>query len=223
MKIKGYEITPVRMIVPAIPSLAGNPLDVDRIRAQHEILFNGVRTESTTFSTAEREAEEMLADCRRRVAHHEYHALIELLDANPGFIAHEWVRETYLDLAKKKLFVRRRGRIQGKRLFHPLIVAGLVEHLIATGEAKTTEKAFVRLEELQLLKYETAKDLYYRGRQQDRFRPIFLEFPQFRRLVSVEEGEALLRRARMLQPGETVTYRGVDPVLGETEFVVSSK
>src|SRR6266849_2953892 len=156
--------------------------------ASTKFSFNGVRTEATSYSAAEREAEKMLADCRRRVARREYHALIELLDANPAFIADAWVRATYLDLAKKKLLVRRRGRIEGKRLFHPLIVAALVEHLIATGEVETTERAFVRLEELELLKYETAKDLYYRGRQQDRFRPIFLEFPEFTRRISVDEG-----------------------------------
>jgi len=222
VKIKGYEVTPARMVVPAIPSVAGNPLDVDRIRGQHEVLFNAARTEATTLSAAERETEKMLADCRRRVARREYHALIELLDANPAFIADAWVRATYLDLAKKKLLVRQRGRIEGKRLFHPLIVAGLVEHLIATGEVKTTEKAFARLEELELLKYETAKDLYYRGRQQDRFRAIFLEFPEFTRRISVEEGNALLRCAHVLQAGETVTYRGQDPVLGETELAIRS-
>jgi len=223
VKIKGYEITPVRMIVPAMPAVPDGPLDIDRVRTVQEIPFNGVRTEATTVRAAERKAEEMLADCRRRVEHHQYHALIELLDANPGFIANAWVRETYLELARKKLLVRRRGRIQGKHQFHPLIVAALVEHLIATGQAETREKAFVRLEELKLLSGETAKDLYYRGRRQDRFQPILLEFPEFRRQVSVEEGRALLRKAHVLQAGETVIYIGEDPALGETELAISGR
>ena len=220
MRIKGYEITPTRMIVPAIPTVSGDPLDVNRIRIKQEILFNGVRTEPTTVHAAEREAQEMLAECRRRIAHRQYHALIELLDANPHFIADAWVRGTCVDLAKRKLLVRRPGRIQGKHQFHPLIVAGLVEHLIATGEVKTPERAFIRLEELGVLKYETAKYLYYRGRAQDRFRPILLEFPEFRRRISVEEGEAFIRRTHVLQARETMAYRGEDPVLGEIELVV---
>jgi hypothetical protein len=220
VKIKGYEITPTRMIMPAIPTLSGDPLDVDRIRTRQEILFNGVRTESTTVYAAEREAQEMLASCRRRVAHREYHALIELLDAHPHFIADAWVRATCLDLAKRKLLIRRPGRIRGKYQFHPLMLAGLVEHLIATGEVMTPEGAFMWLEERGVLTYETAKYLYYRGRAQDRFRPILLQFPEFRRRISVEEGEAFIRRAHVLQSGETMTYRGEDPVLGETELVV---
>jgi hypothetical protein len=222
VKIKGYEITPTRMIIPAIPTVSGDPLDVDRVRAKREILFNGVRSESTTVHAAEREAQEMLADCRRRVAHRQYHALIELLDAHPHFIADAWVRETYLDLVKRKLLVRRPGRIQGKYQFHPLMLAGLVEHLIAKGEVTTPERAFMWLEGRGVLTYETAKYLYYRGRTQDRFRPILLQFSEFGRRISVEEGEAFIRKVRVLQAGETMTYRGEDPVVGETELVVKS-
>jgi hypothetical protein len=101
-------------------------------------------------------------------------------------------------------------------------VVGLVEHLIARGHAATPEKAFVELQNLGVLEYGTAKDLYYRGRRQDRFRPILLEFPDLTRRISLEEGNALLHSARVLRPGEKMTYRGHHPVLGETELVIGS-
>jgi hypothetical protein len=220
LTIKGYEITPFRAVVPAIPEVATGSLVPERIKAEQEISIAGLRTEPTTLHSAGEQATEMLAECRRRVSQREYHALIELLDANPAFIADRWVRETLLDLIRRKLLARRRGRIEGKRRFHPLVVVGLVEHLIACGQAATPEKAFVELDNLGVLKYETAKDLYYRGRQQDRFRPILLEFPDLTQRISLEEGNALLHSARVLRPGEKTTYRGHHPVLGETELVI---
>jgi len=220
LTIKGYEITPFRAVVPDIPEVATNSLDPQRIKATQEISITGLRTEATTLHSAGEQAAEMLADCGRRVSRREYHALIELLDANPAFIADRWVRETYVDLAKRRVLTRRRGRIEGKRRFHPLVVAGLVEHLIATGQAATPERAFWFLHEQDVLKYETARDLYYRGRRQDRFRSILLEFPDLTRRISLEEGNALLRSARVLRPGEEMIYRGHHPVLGETELVI---
>jgi len=218
LTIKGYDFTPTRLVLPGIPILPNAPLNVGQVPSEGTILMAGVRTDPTTLHSARREAEEMLANCRGRVAHREYHALIELLDANPAFIADAWVRETYLDLAKKKLLVRRRGRIEGQRRIHPLVVAGLVTHLIDRGEVAGPEKAFGRLEELGLLRYETAKDLYYRGRREDRFQAILLERPELTRRVSTEAGNALLGQIRVLQAGETLTYRGYDPVRGETEL-----
>ena len=222
LTIKGYEITPFRAVIPAIPEVARGSLDPDRIKAAQELSITGLRTEPTPLHSASEEAAEMLADCRRRVRRHEYHALIELLDANPAFIADRWVRETLLDLIRRKLLARRRGRIEGKRRFHPLVVVGLVEHLIARRQAATPEKAFVALDNLGVLKYETAKDLYYRGRRQDRFRPILLEFPDLTRRISLEEGNALLHAARGLRSGEQTIYRVHHPVLGETELVIGS-
>jgi len=209
-------------VIPAVPELPDGEVDVQRLQAKGELSVTGLRTEPCTLNGAQREAQEMLADCRHRVSVGQYHALIELLDANPEFIRDAWVRETYLALAKSNLLRRRRGRIEGKRRFHPLIVVGLVHHLIANGTVATPEKAFYALHDLDLLKYDTAKDLYYRGRQQDRFRPILLEFPEFKQYLSREEGDALLRRVRLLQPHEQITYRGRAAELGEVEFVIKS-
>ena len=39
----------------------------------------------------------------------------------------------------------------------------------------------MRQAKLRILEDETAKDLYYRGRRDDRFRPILIEFPEMSR------------------------------------------
>jgi hypothetical protein len=211
LTIKGYEITPFRAVVPAIPEVATGPLDPGRIKAAQEISITGLRTEATTLHSASGQAAEMLADCRRRVSRHEYHALIELLDANPAFIADRWVHETLLDLIRRKLLARRRGRIEGKRRFHPLVVVGLVEHLIAHGHAATPEKAFVELANLEVLMYETAKDLYYRGRRQDRFRPILLEFPDLTREFHSKKAMRFCARPACFDPARRRPIEAIIP------------
>ena len=51
-----------------------------------------------------------------------------------------------------------------------------MNHLIRMGDAANPEQAFGVLEQAEILKYGTAKDLYYRGVREDRFKPILLEF-----------------------------------------------
>src|SRR5262249_36320182 len=148
------------------------PLPVDALRTGGEFSIAGVRTVATTLETAKREAQAMLEACRARVARGEPWALTELLDANPVFIADPWVRDTLGQFVSARARLRRRGRIRGKYRFHPLVVVGLVEHFLERQEVTSIDEAFHRLEELKILAYDAAKELYYRTRQQDRFRPV---------------------------------------------------
>jgi hypothetical protein len=136
----------------------------------------------------------------------------------PAFMAVAWVRETYWRFIKEGHPLRRRGRIRGKHTFHPLTLVGLVRHLIATRDAKNPEQALGLLEELRVLPYGTAKDLYYRVVQEDRFKPILLEFPEYAQRVPAAELQGVLSRVEMPEPGRPVQRKIQDPRLGEVEI-----
>src|SRR5215831_19811572 len=208
---------PYRMTLPAIPRLGDNPLPVDQIR-MGGFPIAGARTVECTAEEAEREAKEMLKVCRARVNRGERWALTELLDANPAFIADIWVRRTLGQFIEQGVPLRRRGRVRGKYHFHPLVVVGLVEYLLEKGVAKSIDQAFRRLEELRILAYDAAKELFYRTRREDRFKPILVEFPELARRVSAEELAALFPRIAMVEPRSPVVRSFRDPERDEVEF-----
>ena len=219
MKPRVYEMTPFKMSLPAIPRLGDVPLPVDQMRTGGEFSIAGARTLPCSAEGAKREAVEMLEACEARVNGGESWALTELLDANPAFIADGWVRQTLGQFIEQGVPLRRRGRIRGKHQFHPLVVVALVEYLLEKGAAKSVDQAFHHLEDLRILAYDAAKELYYRTRREDRFKPIVLEFPELARRVSAEELAALVPRVEMLDAGSQVTRRFRDPNRGEVEFV----
>jgi len=219
VKPRTYEMTPYRMSLPLIPRLSDDPLPVDQLRMGGDFSIAGARTLQCTAERAEREAEEMLKICRARLSRGERWALTELLDANPAFIADGWVRRTFGQFIEQGVPLRRRGRVRGKYHFHPLVVVGLVEYLLEKGVVKSIDRAFRHLEELRVLAYDAAKELFYRTRQEDRFKPILLRFPELARRVSAQELAALFPQVEMLEPGSPVVRRFRDPERGEMEVV----
>ena len=217
-----FEWTPVRLVLPAIPILDEAPRPLDELRVDHTIRVTGLRTLPTSIEAAEREADAMLAECRTRVEGGHSQALLELLEANPAFVADSWVRETLARLLKAGRLSRRRGRPRDRRQFHPLVVVGLVEHLIGMGDAANPEQALHLLEEIRVLNYGTAKDLYYRSVRQDRFRPILLKFPELAQRLSLEETTAFLSRVEVVQPGRPVHRKTSDPLLGDGDLTVQA-
>ncbi len=103
---------------------------------------------------------------------------------------------------------------------HPLLVVGLVQHLIATGRAANREQAFGKLEELRVLPYDSVKDGFYRGLREKRFRPILLVFHELAQEISAEESAAQLSRGEVLQPGAEITRTWEDPRLGTVKMVL---
>jgi hypothetical protein len=213
-----YEVTPVRIVLPATPTLEATPRALAEVRDQQVIRITGATSLSTTLPDARRKAQAMLDETRARVEGGHPQAILELLDANAAFIAVRWVRETLWRLSREGRLRRRRGRVTGRRRFSPLVVVGLVKHLIQMGEAANPERAFGVLEQAEILKYETAKDLYYRGVREDRFKPILLEFEDLAGSVSEEALRPLLDRAEVLKPGKTIKRKVSDPKLGEVEI-----
>src|SRR5438132_6884588 len=89
-----YEVTPIRIVLPAVGTLEAKPRLLSEVRDEQVIHITGARTFSTTLSDAQREAQAMLAETRGRVEGGHPEAILELLDANAAFIAVRWVRET---------------------------------------------------------------------------------------------------------------------------------
>ena len=218
-----YEVVPVRLVLPAIPTLDATRRPLAELRDEHTIRVTGATTLPCTVSGAEAEVQALLAMCRERVDAGHPEVLLELLDAHPDFIKNRWVRETMGQLARAGKLRRRRGRVRGRRAFHPLIVVGLVNHLIRMGDAKNPEQAFGLLEQLKILKYGTAKDLYYRGVREDRFKPILLAFDDLAECVSEDAVQSMLARAEVLAPGASITRRVSDPELGEVEITFTAR
>ena len=212
-----YELTPFRAVIPCRPVFSG-PLDVDRLRTSKT--FEITAAESVVFqaAAARQEAEMMVADCMRRFRRGDRYALIELLDANPAFILVPWVAEKYFLLLRNGMPLRRPGRVRGKHEFHPLVVVGLVQYLIEAREAKHPHEAFQILRSRRILEYTTARDLFYRGLKEDRFRPVYFEFEHLRRLAPAEEVEPLLSRALSIKPGTKTRAKAMDPALGEVDI-----
>jgi len=213
-----YEVTPIRMVLPAVPTLEAKPHPLSEVRDEQVIHITGATTLSTTLSDAQREAQAMLAETRARVEGGHPEAILELLDANAAFIAVRWVRETLWKLSNEGRLRRRRGRVTGKHRYSPLVVVALVNHLILMGDAANPEQAFGMLEQTKILKYGTAKDLYYRAVREDRFKPILLKFEELASCISEDALRALLDRAEVLEAGKTITRKFSDPELGEVEI-----
>ncbi|MBI4245980.1 MAG: hypothetical protein HY614_02215 [Candidatus Rokubacteria bacterium] len=218
-----YEIVPLRAVLPAIPTLDTTSRPLAELRDEHVIRVTGATTLPCTVAGAEAHAQALLAVCRERVEAGHPEVLLELLDAHPDFIKDRWVRETIGHLARDGKLRRRRGRVRGRRAFHPLIVVGLVNHLIRMGDAQNPEQAFGLLEQLEILKYGTAKDLYYRGVREDRFKPILLAFDDLAECVFQDVLEQMLAGAEVLGPGMTITRRVSDPELGEVEIIFTAR
>jgi hypothetical protein len=217
-----YEWTPFVAYVPAEPVLEDGPLNLNEIDARGEVRITGLNTVPFEMERSRAEAETLLRRCRESLRRGNRFAITELLDANPAFIVVPWVAEELLTLRRGGLSLRRRGRVRGVYRFHPLVVAGLVRHLIARGDASNVDRALQRLAELGLMSYDTAKDLYYRARRNDRFKSVLIEFPQHSVRRSTMETTALVNGAARLRPGGTLRWKAEDLRLGPTEVTIKA-
>lgn len=231
MKKKGkpmrYEAVPARMVFPAVPIptnevLSGASKDADSINLD-PLLIQGVSTLPGSVEGAERKTEALLSECRRLVASRDFPGFLDLLDVNPLLTVDRGVRETLYKLAKQGRLHRRRGRPRGDyKKVHPLVAAGLIEQLVANGDAPNPEQAFCKLEKLGVLPYGTAKDYYYQVLREERYKPVLHTYPELARPAT--EGEvAELHHAETLQPGGRITRTVEDAQLGTVEMTFEAK
>src|SRR5690349_20016855 len=114
-----YIGTPFRISLPGIPEPAVGALPSEaradeEIRMPETLPISGVSALRASAEQAKREAEALLRQCQERVAAGRAGAILDLLDINPEFIQHAWVRETYVRLSEQGLLRRRLGRPIGR-------------------------------------------------------------------------------------------------------------
>jgi hypothetical protein len=229
MKPRAYELIPFRLVQRGIPIPARSalpnaaPEDRDTPQWPSEIPIVEVHTRATSCERALNEGQALLKRARRRVEQGDRFALLELLDDNPAFIADAWVRETLGRLIEGGLSLRRPGRPNHRYRVNPLMVTGLVEHLIATGKARNPEQAFARLEALGVLSADFAKECFYRARREKRFESVLMTFPELRQLISAEEHERRLAHGEKLHEVRRIQRRWQDPALGTVAFRIAAE
>jgi hypothetical protein len=101
-------------------------------------------------------------------------------------------------------------------------VAGLIKYLIGRSEAATVEAALWRLDEIGLISYATAKDLYYRARRDDRFKPIMLTWPELAVRVPAEVAEPWLRGLEVHGADKPLTRSWEDPERGRVDLTLTT-
>ncbi len=213
------------MILRGIPLVAEGALPTSVSEAAREstgpgtIPIRGVSTFTAQAARAKREADEILSHYRRLWRQGDRTAIAELLDLNPEFIAVAWVRDALEQLLEGGGSLRQKGRPHARYAVNPLIVVGLVQHLIPTGRVPNREPAFARPEEHGVLTYESAKDSFYRALRERRFHPVLIEFPEFAQEISAEAA-ARLPSGERVQTGVEVSRKWEDPHLGTVTFTV---
>jgi hypothetical protein len=199
-----YECTPVSLLVPAVPVFSGTIS-----RRQTEFPVIGVEGAVCQLERARKETDVKLRRCREQVQRGNRYAVVELIDQNPAFISDSWVSETLLRLQKSGLSLRRPGRRFGSyEMWHPLVVIGLVNHLVKSDHAKNREEAFRMLAELGFFSsYDAAKAAYYRALGNKHIVALLFENPSAARIVPAATIKEKLERANSLQPGSAVQYK----------------
>ncbi len=224
-KPETYEAVPWRMVFPGGPippeggllaKGAGTPVNLNRLG------FQGVSTLPASLGKAA-SGDELLRECRRRLRDRDVPAFLDLLGMYPGLVCDRWVRETLVKLAKQRRLRRHRGRPTGWYRIYPLVVVALVEQLLSSGKVENPEQAFGELEELGVIPYASAKDLYYQALREERFRAILLTSPKLARMVTAEEVADRVRKAETLQPGGRITRTVQDSQLGSVSVTFEAK
>ena len=216
---KMYEKIPTRMVFPLAPTpLADNLINELAAASSNdhlqELSVVGAKSFDGNVENALAHTHRLLRQCRDKVADGDPWALLDLLDVFPELIAEIWVRETLLTLIREGKLKRRRGRPFSSYKIHPLVVVGLVDALVSTGEAASLEKAFYTLAAFKFLSYNEAKRRYHAARRDDRFKPIIVRLEDQVKLISAKEMARELADAEVLRPGQTIIRTADDPDLG---------
>jgi hypothetical protein len=191
VKPKYYESTPATLAVSLIPLFTSDTRP--GTLAVTSCSSGDIRVDE--LGAFEKDTEGLLRKCKDQCRHGHHTAVLQLVNINPAFMLDEWVAETWLKLHKNGFFSRCRGRPFGSAYYHPLIVVGLVEWMINSGQARNKDEAFGKLEELCFFSYETAKKTYYNALGNRNIRILLLKKDKESRKLSQEDYEKLRQSA----------------------------
>ncbi len=214
-----YVKIPTRMVFPSAPIPSADNLINELAAASsddplQEFSVIGAKSFDGNVEDAWARTQELLRECRDKVAQGNPWALLDLLDMHPELVAEIWVCETLVTLIRDGKLKRRRGRPFSSYKIHPLVVVGLVDALVSTGEAASLEKAFYTLADYKFLSYDEAKRRYHAARRDNRFKPIIMQLEGQLKLISAKEMARELADAEVLRPGQTIIREVDDPDLG---------
>ena len=168
-----YGIMPIQVALNGIPLVA----DEERLGRSRKISIRGVTTLPTSLEDAHSRTQDQLKAVRRRLTQGDHQALVDLLDDHPEFSSDPWVRDELLKWRRTGRSYRKPGRKKGSFIFHPLVIAGVVEELKERGWVKNNERAFRWLEKYWAIGYQTARDHYYRAWREARFKAVLIDDP----------------------------------------------
>ena len=214
-----YEKIPTRMVFPSAPIPSADNLINELAAASsddhlQELSVVGTKSFDGNVEDAWARTQELLRECRDKVAQGNPWALLDLLNMHPELVAEIWVCETLVTLIRDGKLKKRRGRPFSSYKIHPLVVVGLVDALVSTGEAASLEKAFYTLADYKFLSYDEAKRRYHAARRDDRFKPKIMRLERQVKLIAAKEMARELADAEVLRPGGKISRTVDDPDLG---------
>ena len=202
-----YEATRAALVLPGIPLPAEKLLSGESRPNFKNLPMRGMTTPVTSVNRARQEADAQLRKCRGRVRNGNLRAVQELLDLNPAFIWHPWVRETYERLLQMQRPWRKRGRPKWRYKLNPEIVWGFVTALRASGRAKNDHQAVCLLGRMGILSYDRARRLCNQAKKDPRLRALLLPSPCNTQTKSDEKFAQLLQQAINPASGQILTLK----------------
>ena len=221
-----YEVTPVRLRIPAANNLAEDTLSggkrtrSDWLSAISHAPTRGVSTLPTNLQWAADRREGLIAVCERLIKARDLPALYRIIEANPGLALDHSIRGAVLKLSEAARFRNGPGRKTNSHERHPLLIVALVSDLMRAG--KNLEQAFDELHELGISNHEAAHRQYHRARADPRFRGLLIELGRAQS-QSAEGAETVLQAGERLRPGGQIRKRPGNTVLTRSVSVAWSE
>ena len=195
----------VSLLLPGVGIPADEDLRGERVDLKH-LKLRGIATPVTSLHRAACETSRLLRKYLGMVRKGKLYAVQELLDINPEFIRYPKVQEAWVRYIKLERPRRKQGRRKFSHTIDPIIVAGFVAALRASGQAKTDHQAIRLLGRLGILTYDRARALYRAAKVDPRLSPVLLPPREESETVSADELAELLKNAIEPRPGETLSY-----------------
>jgi hypothetical protein len=196
---------------------AGDTVDKKAYFGAGSLRTDGATSGPTSVSRAEAHTERLVIDILRCVNVGNGARLFAIVRDHPDIVLEPRVSETLLLWMEKSRYRPGRGRPSGVYTFHPLVVYGLVNRLLAANTVANKEQGFAWLHEHGGPESLTARRLYYEACADPRFCGLLIKYPKS--LSDAGDDEFMRRRANaeVLRPGQEIVRTLTSPGQRPTE------
>ena len=225
-KSDGYEVTPARLVIPAMPLMAegvSNTAASTRSELRKELSeapLKGVRTLPTNIAWTQEQRRVLIAKCLRMIRARKLLDLYRQIETHPALALDRQLRDALSGLIESARYRRGRGRPSGRDGLYPLLIVALVDDLVATDKAGNKEKAFHLIAELNVDSYDAVRRKYYRALDEPRFRGMLVELEQTRQATPAEY--AAIARAESLPAAGEIRREIEIPGMGIAELIFTA-